>query len=104
VEVIVVSSIEYFDDEKFDNVVEIISQWIVRMNEQKIHIRITRNSDGKFQFANSHHFRRSDLAGAITTSAANFDSEEEALLYAQRQLTTFYDPSIKSIWVENSSF
>ncbi|MFE6167026.1 hypothetical protein ACFVP8_04010 [Viridibacillus arvi] len=99
------SLIDYLDDEKIDFVEEIVSQWIIRIGDQKINIRITKDAHGYFQFVTSHYYHGSEQAGPYIASAANFTSEKEAIIYARRQVVSFYDPADKNaVWVENTLF
>ena len=99
------SYIDYLEDESFDYVEELISQFKVKIGQQSIKIRITQDSLGYYQFETSHFYHGSKQAGPYIVSAANFKSEKEAIMHARKQIVSFYDPEdINAVWVENSLY
>ncbi|WP_313150116.1 hypothetical protein [Lysinibacillus capsici] len=99
------SNINYLNDEHFDDIQEVVSEYFVRLGSQKIAIRITLDSNGYYQMSTSHFYKGSDLASPVITSAANFKSEAEALMYSRKQIAGFYDPTDKNaVWIENEYY
>ncbi|MFE6168688.1 hypothetical protein ACFVP8_12590 [Viridibacillus arvi] len=96
--------IDYLEDEAFENVEEIISQFIVKIGDQKIKIRITKDAQGHFHFVNSHYYQGSKQADAIAY-VTNFPSEKIAIMNAKLQIVSSYNPADKNgVWIENDSF
>ncbi len=54
-------------------------------------IKIYIDTYGYYQMETSHFYRCKNKAGVFISSAANFESEKEALLNAKKQLLSFYD-------------
>ncbi|MGE7623846.1 hypothetical protein ACQKMD_12505 [Viridibacillus sp. NPDC096237] len=99
------SYIDYLEDKAFKSVEEIISQFIVKIGDQKIKIRITKDAHGYFHFVTSHYYQGSEQEGPFISSIANFPSEIEAITGARRQIVSFYEPEDKNaVWIENESF
>ncbi|MBE6089847.1 MAG: hypothetical protein E7206_17800 [Clostridium beijerinckii] len=86
-------------------VLEIYEVWI---GTQKIKIKLSELIKGngfKYWYSNSHHYHGSKQASAYISSRNGFNSTEEALHGALRELTSFYDESdSNAIWEENNLF
>lgn len=92
-------------DDKISYVEKIVSQWEVTLGEQSVGIRITLDSNGYYQYKTSHFYQRSELAGIVLNTQANFSSEEEALIYAKKQLVGFYEADDEtSKWIKNENY
>lgn len=99
------SYIDYLEDELFDSVEEIVSQWKVRIGGQDIGIRVTKDTLGYYQFTTSHYYHGSNQAGPYISSAANLASEKDALMHARRQIVSFYESEdTNAVWLENTLF
>ncbi|WP_306009356.1 hypothetical protein [Bacillus sp. MMSF_3328] len=78
------------------------SQYVVSIDGQDIGIKIYVDSNGYYQMDTSHYYQGPGRAGVYITSAANFDSAEEALIIARNQLSLAYDN--KGQWVKNINY
>ncbi|QOV11627.1 hypothetical protein [Viridibacillus arvi] len=97
--------IDYLEDEAFESVEEVVSQFIVKIGDQKINIRITKDAHGHFQFVNSHYYQGSKQADSYIAYVTNFPSEKIAIMNAKLQIVGSYDPTDKNgVWIENNSF
>jgi hypothetical protein len=99
------SLFKQLQDDKISYVEKIVSQWEMTIGEQIVGIKITLDSNGYYQFKTSHFYQRSELAGSVLSSQANFTSEEEALIYAKKQIVGLYEPEDETAkWVENEYY
>ncbi|MEK5530132.1 hypothetical protein MKX79_12210 [Viridibacillus sp. FSL R5-0468] len=97
--------IDYLEDEAFESVEEVVRQFIVKISDQKIKIRITKDAHGHFQFVNSHYYQGSKQAESYIASLSNFPSEKIAIMNAKIQIVSSYDPADENgVWLENESF
>ncbi|QPC47120.1 hypothetical protein [Mangrovibacillus cuniculi] len=80
----------------------LVNQYALFIGDQNVGIKIYLGADGFYQMSTSHYYRGKDKAGVYITSAANFNSEHEALTNAIRQLTMFYDG--EGEWRKNEDF
>lgn len=80
----------------------LVNEYSLYVGYQKVGIKIYIDADGYYQMKTSHFYRGKDKAGVYITSAANFESEKEALRNAKNQLLSFYDG--EGEWKENDSY
>ncbi|OLN21719.1 hypothetical protein BTO30_13540 [Domibacillus antri] len=88
--------------ERISEIKRLINEYSLYVGDQKIGIKIYLDSDGYYQMETSHYYRGKDKAGVYITSAANFESEDEALSNAKRQLLMFNDG--KGEWRKNEDY
>ena len=84
------NELDYLMNDKIEYVEKVIGMYEVNIDGQEIKITTTLDSNGYYQ---------AEGKGPYLTSAANFQSEKEALLYAKRQITGTYDGT--GVWIES---
>lgn len=94
--------IEMLKSDKIDYIFKVLNEYVLSVDGQKVKIRIYLDDSGYHQMDTSHYYRGSGMASVYTTSACNFNSEEETLIYAKKQLLSFYDG--KGEWMLNEDF
>ena len=84
---------------------EVIKEFEVFVGFQKIKIKIKLGNDGKYYYATSHYYHGSRQAGPYTSSQNGFDTIENAIYHAKRQILQFYDPNDESaVWKINDNY
>ncbi|NFO03134.1 hypothetical protein FDC58_16720 [Clostridium botulinum] len=86
-------------------VIDIIEVWL-GMKKIKIKLlEIIKGNGFKYHYSNSHWYKGSDKAGPYISSNVGFNTKEEALSGAIRELTFFYNESDEDAqWIENDQF
>lgn len=80
----------------------LVNEYSLFVGHQRVGIKIYIDDEGYYQMKTSHFYRGKDKAGVYISSAANFESEREALRNAKTQLLFFYDG--EGEWKENDSY
>lgn len=94
--------LKILESEHSSGIARLVNEYSMRVGDKKVGIKVYLDSDGYYQMDTSHYYRGEGKAGVYTTSAANFKSEQEALIYANRQLTSLYDG--KGEWHKNDEY
>ncbi|GIN39034.1 hypothetical protein [Heyndrickxia oleronia] len=81
---------------------KLVNEYSLYVGDQKVGIKIYFDANGYYQMATSHFYKGEGKAGVYITSAANFESEKEALRNAKNQLLMFYDG--KGEWRKNKYY
>lgn len=84
------------------NIKRLVNEYSLYVGNQKVGIKIHIDAFGYYQMKTSHFYRGKNKAGFYITSAANFETEKEALRYANSQLLSFYDG--EGEWKDNDSY
>ena len=93
---------EILSSTHISEVKRLLNVYSMYVGNQRVGIKIYFDSNGYYQMCTSHYYRGEDKAGVYIASAANFESEDEALSNAKRQLLSFYDGNGE--WKENDSY
>lgn len=91
-----------FDGNLFDAAHKVVGDWIVQVRGQQIRIQVTVDGNSNYFYRNSHWFknRQSKRPQALSRG---FDSMEQALAYAVRELRApFLTGNYSGEWVRTS--
>ena len=93
---------ELLTDNHTSEIKRLVNEYSFYVGKQRVGIKIHIDTYGYYQMETSHFYRGKNKAGVYISSAANFESEKEALLNAKKQLLSFYDG--EGEWKENDSY
>lgn len=93
---------ELLADQNISEVRRIVNEYSMFVGNQRIGIKIYIDENGFYQMKTSHFYQGKDNAGAYITTAANFETEHDALNRAKNQLLAFYDG--QGMWHENENY
>lgn len=94
--------LELLESEHAYDIKKLLNEYKLKIGDQKVGIKTYLDSNGYYQMETSHLYRGEGKAGVYTASAANFQSEYEALTFAKRQLLSFYDG--QGEWFKNEMY
>ena len=93
---------ELIADQNISEVKRLENEYSMLVENQRIGIKIYSDENGLYQMKTSHFYQGKHNAGPYITTAANFETEQEALNRAKNQLLAFYDG--QGIWHENDNY
>ena len=93
---------ELLADQNISEIKRLVNKYSMLVGNQRIGIKIYIDENGFYQMKTSHFYQGKKNTGSYMTTAANFESEQEALNRAENQLLAFYDG--QGIWHENDNY
>lgn len=93
---------ELLADKDVSEVKRLVNEYSMLVGNQRIGIKVYIDENGFYQMKTSHFYQGKNNAGAYITTAANFETEQEALNRAKNQLLAFFDG--QGIWHDNDDY
>jgi hypothetical protein len=91
--------------ENFDEAYEVCGEWKVWVGFQPVKIRVMQGLNGKYYYETSHFYHGSQQAGPYISSINGFDTIQEAISAAKRQILSFYrEDDEEAKWVKNENY
>ena len=93
---------EVLTDKDISEVKRLVNEYSIFVGDQRIGIKIYIDENGLYQMKTSHFYQGKNNSGAYISTAAIFETEQEALNRAKNQLLAFYDG--QGMWHENDDY
>ena len=89
---------------KIESMCRVVGEWGVFIGGQCIGIKIVENGDGKLGHRTSHFCQPAGAAYPYVSPDEWFETMEDALIDATKQLTEPYDPENPGTWTVNCGY